>query len=205
MFFARHSEAFACLLNTILFKLNIYYISSKWNKLSERGWSFCNFSSLTWMLLLFRNTKFYLFWHNVNPLLLFNSRRACSYLGAVFIYLLDALMGLSVFAGFCVFVLVWAPLEEHLLRSGSEPDSLLHLFALLCFCQTLSRLWPASRPCKETFGPDLSANAWKCLCTCTVAAWWEFIDFEGIPRHMNVIIWHASESELLMQCILMHP
>lgn len=55
--------------------------------------------------------------------------------------------------------------SAHHVCAGTEPDTSLDLFVLLRSCQTLSRLWPASRLCKETFGPILSVNTWECLCT----------------------------------------
>lgn len=58
-------------------------------------------------------------------------------------------------------------------RAGTEPDTSLDLFVLLRSCQTLSRLWPASRLCKETFGPILSVNTWECLCTRVVGVCYE--------------------------------
>jgi len=57
--------------------------------------------------------------------------------------------------------------------AGTEPDTSLDVFVLVRSCQTLSRLWPASRLCKETFGPILSVHTWECLCTCAVCVCYE--------------------------------
>ncbi len=160
----------------------------------------------------------------MNPCFLFKSRRTCSYLVAfIHIFVWSACLGSS--AGFdgsvgplrrflCVFVLVWAPQEKHLLSVWVLAQSRTFRWTYLLSYASAKR-WVdfGWRPgcakrhlaqiCQRTRGSVCACVCGGLYSSCMVEVYWVWREccVTGVyeRHHLNL------KPDLLMQCILMHP